>query len=102
MLPARKFPELKIVLAHCGGGGIFSGEAITAAVFCPNIFLELSTLMPNHIYQVLEHVPADRLMIGSDLPESLDVELGKIIELKISEKDRQQILYETGVSTFLG
>jgi hypothetical protein len=29
---------LKFVLAHCGGGGILLGDAIVAAVFCPNIY----------------------------------------------------------------
>src|SRR5262249_50723813 len=66
MMPARKFRDLTIVLAHCGGG-IFVHEAILAAVFCPNIVLELSSLMPHQVREVLASIPADRLMIGSDL-----------------------------------
>jgi uncharacterized protein len=100
MLPARRFPELPIVLSHAGGGGMFAGEAITAAVFCPNIYLELSSLMPHHILEVLTHVPAERLMIGSDLPESLETEFGKILGLKVGEEERRAILYETGARVF--
>ncbi len=100
MLPARRYPELTIVLAHCGGGGMFAGEAITAAVFCPNVVLESSSLMPHHIHEVLAHVPANRIMIGSDLPESLDTELGKILGLAIPAEDRQAILYDTGARVF--
>jgi predicted TIM-barrel fold metal-dependent hydrolase len=99
MLAARRFPQLRIVLSH-SGGGVFVGEAITAAVFCPNIYLELSSLMPHHVHEVLAHVPAERLMIGSDLPESLDTEFGKILELKIGEEERRAILYETGARVF--
>jgi uncharacterized protein len=99
MLPARRFPELRIVLSH-SGGGVFVGEAITAAVFCKNVYLELSSLMPHHVHEVLSHVPADRLMIGSDLPESVETEFGKILGLNIGEEERRAILYGTGVRVF--
>ena len=99
MLPARRFPELRIVLAH-SGGGIFVGEAITAAVFCPNVYLELSSLMPHHVHEVLAQIPAERLMIGSDLPESLETEFGKILGLTIGEEQRRAILYGTGARVF--
>jgi predicted TIM-barrel fold metal-dependent hydrolase len=101
MIPARKFGGLPIVLAHAGGGGVFAAEAVTAAVFCPNIYLELSSLMPHHILEVLAHVPAVRLMIGSDLPESLSTEMGKIIDLALPEHDRRAILFDTGARVFL-
>lgn len=99
MIPARKFPALKIVVAHCGGG-IFVHEAIVAALFCPNIVLELSTLMPHQVLEVLKHVPSSRVMIGSDLPENVDTEIGKILTLDIAEPDRQNILYQTAAETF--
>lgn len=100
MEPARRWPELRIVLAHCGGGGIFLGEAIIAASFCPNIYLELSTLMPNHVHEVLHRVPSSRLMIGSDLPENLAVEIGKILDLDASEDVRTDILGRTALGLF--
>ena len=100
MLPARKYPSLKIVAAHCGGGGLFVQEAVVAALFCPNIYLELSTLMPNHVLQVLGQVPADRLMIGSDLPENIDVEIGKIVGLDAPEESKREILWGTASRVF--
>jgi predicted TIM-barrel fold metal-dependent hydrolase len=99
MMPARRFPELRIIVAHCGGG-MFVHEAMLAASFCPNIYLELSSLMPHNILEVMAEVPSDRLMIGSDLPESLDVELGKIIGLKVPEEDKRNILGETAFRLF--
>lgn len=99
MMPARKYPDLKIVAAHCGGG-MFVHDAIVAAAFCPNIFLELSTLMPHHVLEVLAHVPVERLMIGSDLPESIGSEIGKILNLDIADGQRQQILYGTAAEVF--
>jgi predicted TIM-barrel fold metal-dependent hydrolase len=99
MAPARKFPDVRIVLGHCGGG-IFVQEAIVAAMFCPNILLELSTLMPHHVLEVMKHVPSSRLMIGSDLPENLDTEIGKILTLEVSEGDKRNILYRTAARIF--
>jgi len=100
LLAARQYPELTIVLAHCGGGGIFLGEAIVAASLFTNICLELSTLMPHQVLEVLQRVPSDRLMAGSDLPENLDVEMSKILGLAISDHDKRNILSGTGCRVF--
>ena len=100
MPAARKFPDLKIVLAHCGGGGLLLQDAIVAALFCPNIYLELSTLMPNHVLQVLSHIAPTRLMIGSDLPENTGVEIGKILDLETPEETRRAILWTTAIAVF--
>lgn len=99
MMPARRYPALKIVAAHCGGG-IFHQEAIVAATFCANVFLELSSLMPYHVLAVLREVPSDRLMIGSDLPENLDTEIGKILALDIDEQAKRDILSATAERLF--
>jgi predicted TIM-barrel fold metal-dependent hydrolase len=99
MMPARKFPDLTIVVAHCGGG-VFVHEAILAAVFCPNIVLELSSLMPHQIQEVLASVPADRLMAGSDLPENTSVEMGKILTLDTKPEQKKAILYDTACRVF--
>jgi predicted TIM-barrel fold metal-dependent hydrolase len=56
--------------------------------------------MPHHVLEVLTHVPSSRLMIGSDLPESLEVEIGKILGLKVSEEVRRDILWNTACGVF--
>jgi predicted TIM-barrel fold metal-dependent hydrolase len=88
-------------VAHCGGG-IFVHEAILAAVFCPNVLLELSSLTAQQVLEVLAEVPSDRLMIGSDLPENLSDEMGKILSLEIPDQDKQNILSGTACRLFLG
>ena len=97
--PARRFPSLPIVLGH-SGGGLYAGEAIVAAQVCPNIYLELSSLMPHHMVEVFAHVPASRLMIGSDVPESLETEMGKIFGFAMEDSARRDILWNTPRSLF--
>lgn len=92
--PARRFPELPIILAHCGGS-VYYLETIVAAETCANIYLELSSLMPHHILEILGAVDAGRCMIGSDLPESVKTEIGKIVSLEIGEREKADILWNT-------
>ena len=97
--PARAFPDLKIILGH-SGGSIYFAEAIVAATVCSNIYLDLSSLMPHHITEVLAHVPPSRLMIGSDIPESMETEVSKIFSLHLSSEDRNHILWNTAGKVF--
>ncbi len=97
--PARRYPELKIVLAHAGGSLYFL-ESIISALVCPNIFIELSTLLPHAILEILEHVEPDRLMVGTDLPENVDVEFGKILGRSIDDEVKQTILWDTPCNLF--
>lgn len=99
ILPARKFPDLTIIIAHCGGG-LFVHEAILAALMCPNVVLELSSLMPHQVLEVLSQVSADRLMIGSDLPENAVVEFGKILTLPVDDDVKRSILSGTACRVF--
>ena len=99
MMPARRFPGLKLVLAHCGGT-LLALEAVVAASFCPNIYLELSSILPHQVLTVLAHVEPSRLMIGSDLPENLDAEIGKILGLSAPAETRAAILWDTAWGVF--
>lgn len=98
---ARRFPELRIILAHAGGG-VYVGECIVAAEVCPNIYVELSSLMPHHVAEVVRYVPSDRLLIGSDLLESTAVEIGKIVELDADRDVKEDILWNTAERLFGG
>ncbi len=99
IMPARKFPELPVIVGHAGGG-IFVAEAIVAATVCPNIYIEMSSLMPHHIVEVLDYVGPDRLMIGSDLPENIETEFGKIESLNIPPEAKRDILWNTANRLF--
>ncbi len=99
--PARRYPDLRIVLGHAGGG-IYALEAVVAASVCPNIFIELSTVTPHAVLEILGHVGPERLMAGSDLPESVETEIGKIQGLPIPEDDKRAILWDVPCRVFGG
>ena len=101
IMPARRFPDTPIILAHAGGG-IYVLEAVVAASVCPNIRVELSSLLPHHIAEVLAHISSDRLLIGSDLPESVEAEIGKILTMEISRSAKEDILWKTAARLFAG
>ena len=101
IMPARKFPELTIVIGH-SGGSVYFLEAIVAASVCPNIYIDLSSLMPHHAAEVLALVPSNRVLAGSDLPESAETEIGKILTLSIGDEDKRNILWRTARRVFEG
>ncbi len=101
IMPARKFPDLAIILGHAGGS-VYALETIVAASVCPNIYIEVSSLMPHHVAEILAHVPASRLMAGSDLPESIETEMHKVLYLNIPETDKRAILWDTPRRLFDG
>ncbi len=98
--PARRFPDLRIVLGHAGGG-LYALEALVAAEVCPNIWVELSTVMPHTVLELLAHIGPDRLMAGSDLPENLTTEIDKILDLPIPGAAKSAILWDTPAQLFL-
>ena len=97
--PARRFPDLSIILGHAGGSLLYL-ESIVAAQVCPNVTVELSSLMPHHVTEVLAHVDSSRLLAGSDLPESAEAEISKIVRLDAPEEARRDILWNTAVRLF--
>lgn len=99
--PARRFPDLTLVLGHSGGSAYYL-EAIVAAQVCPNVFLELSLLMPHMVHDVLRHILPSRLMAGSDLPANLEAEVSKILRLEVPPAVRREILWETAARVFGG
>ena len=101
IVPARKFPDLPIVLGHAGGG-IYAAESVVAALVCPNVYVELSSLMPHHMREVFAHVPSSRLMIGTDVPESSEAELVKVLAYDMPDDSRRDILWRTARKLFDG
>jgi predicted TIM-barrel fold metal-dependent hydrolase len=81
---ARKHPDLKIILAHAGGG-MYAAEATIVAQECPNVYLETSWVPIYELQAMVNKLGPERILFGSDLANNIPVELAKYRSLGLSE-----------------
>ncbi len=99
MPAARKYPDLKIILAHAGGG-IVSAEAQVAASICSNLYLETSWCLGEDIRWMINTIGADRVMMGADLPSNVPVEIAKYEALDLNPEVFDKVMGGTAVDVF--
>ena len=83
---AREFSEVTIVLAHAGYA-VYCEEALVAALTCPNIVLEPSWCQYYNAARMTREIGSERMVMGSDHPANLGVELAKWRAAGLSERD---------------
>lgn len=96
---AERFPNVKWIFAHVGGGNFASSgmnvQAVDAALSIPNTYLEtcMSSLSHSSIEDGVYALGADRFLYGSDIP-LLDPrnQVAKIATAEISQEDKRKIL----------
>jgi len=109
---ARKYPKLKICLAHLGWPWVL--DAVTVAIRNPNVYLDtagtfagtplesirqITTLLP---VRLIENTLAEKLMFGSDYPR---IEINKMFAAISSlplRKDTLQAILQRNALAFLG
>ncbi len=96
---ARQYPNLRIILAHAGFA-IYTPEAYVVAKECENVFLETSWCLGEDIAWLVNSIGAERVMIGSDLPSNLPVEITKYRTLDLENDQLKQCLYYTAKYVF--
>ena len=96
---AKEYPSLPIILAH-GGFGILTAEAYVAARECGNMFIETSWLPTLDLKWLIKELGADRVMIGSDLPTNLPIEIAKLKSIGLREEELRKCLGETAAKVF--
>src|SRR5690606_19298128 len=67
---ARAYPRIKVTLGHMGGGdSTVIRRCIADSKDSPNVYYETSGITtPFMLEWALKHVPADRILFGSDAP----------------------------------
>lgn len=97
---ARLYPEAQIVLGHSGLNDLWK-NALKAALKYENVYLCLCGPPMLALQRMAECLPADRLLFGSDFmgrnEGTLVYRLQKILRLRISDADREQILSGTAL-----
>jgi predicted TIM-barrel fold metal-dependent hydrolase len=96
---ARQFPDLPIVLAHAGFVA-YADEAIVAAQECPNIHLEPSWCQYYQARRMVAAIGSERMLMGSDHPPNLAVELAKWRATGIGTTDLANVLGRTARRLF--
>ena len=96
---ARKYPDVRIVLAHAGGG-TYGAEALVAAQECPNVFLETSWVTVYDLRAMVEKLGPRRVMLGTDLVPNIPVELAKYRGLGLSDDELAWCLGKTAEAVF--
>ena len=96
---ARKYPGLKIVLAHAGFA-VFSAEAQVAASVCGNLYLETSWCIVEDIRWMISTIGPDRVMMGSDLPSNVPVEVAKYKALELDPQVYARVMGGNAVDVF--
>jgi predicted TIM-barrel fold metal-dependent hydrolase len=96
---ARKYPGLKIVLAHAGFA-VFTAEAQVAASVCGNLYLETSWCIVEDIRWMISTIGPDRVMMGSDLPSNVPVEVAKYKALELDPQVYARVMAGNAVEVF--
>ncbi|MEX2031959.1 MAG: amidohydrolase family protein [Dehalococcoidia bacterium] len=96
---AKRYPDLTIIAAHMGAASL-SGDVVWIAEEHPNIVLETSWAMGPDIAWAVQTLGADRVMIGTDHPMNVAVEIAKIRELPLTDEDKALVLGGTAERVF--
>lgn len=99
ILPAQKYPDLPIILAHAGMG-VFMLDAYVTARVCPNIYLETSWAKPGELKWLIGELGPERIMMGADLITNMAVELFKYRSLGLADDVLEQCLGGTATDVF--
>lgn len=97
--PARKYPSLKIVLAHAGFA-VFTADAQVAASVCSNLYLETSWCIADDIAWMISTIGSTRVMMGSDLITNIPVEIAKYKALDLKPDVLTQVMGQTAIDVF--
>lgn len=89
---ARRYPKVKIIMAHLCGCGYRGVEAIAD---CPNVWVDTSGGQPEDgfLQYAVKRIGADRLLYGSDAPcRDFDCQKYKVLDAGLSSADLEKIL----------
>ncbi|MBK8858182.1 MAG: amidohydrolase family protein [Opitutaceae bacterium] len=90
---ARRNPDVKVIMAHLTGIGF---RGVLEAKGLPNLYIDTSGGYPEEylIEFAAEHIGADHVLYGSDLPiRENSCTIGRILDTKLSAADKQKMLF---------
>ena len=96
---AKRYPELKIIMAHLGGN---SYHGIPAIRDLENVWVDFSgsSYKADELQYAVENVGTDRILFGSDWPILYTSSLGQLEELDLPEEEKDKIRYKNALKIF--
>ncbi|MEG2857874.1 MAG: amidohydrolase family protein, partial [Clostridia bacterium] len=96
---ARRYPELKIIMAHLGGNAY---HGLPPVIDCKNVWTDISgsIFRGDELAYAIDMIGASRIMFGSDMPGNFIVNLGQVTELALAKDDSDAILYKNALRVF--
>ena len=94
---AKRFPKVKIVMAHLCGCGYRGVEFIAD---CPNVYVDTSGGQPENgfLQYAVKRIGADRLIYGSDAPcRDFGCQIHKVLDGGLSGEEQEKILYKNAM-----
>ncbi|MEI6105668.1 MAG: amidohydrolase family protein [Opitutae bacterium] len=91
---ARRFPRVKIIMAHLTGCGVRGLQAVRP---CPNVVVDTSGAAPEAglIEYAVAQLGAERVLYGSDVPvRDFGVAITRITGSRLNAATKQKILYD--------
>lgn len=101
-LLAKRYPELKLIMAHLAGNHLWGCAHIAD---CPNVWSDFSGTYceTGTIETAVKLLGEDRVLFGSDAPGADYLNnLGKVQEAALTEQQRRKILHDNAAKLFLG
>ena len=106
MMPVlEKYPDLTVIGAHFGGWSVWD-EATEKLSGFKNFFVDCSSslyaMTPERALELIMAYGADRVLFGTDYPMwNIDTEIERFMKIDLSEKQREDILYNNAAGLFL-
>ncbi|MAG34903.1 MAG: hypothetical protein CL878_01415 [Dehalococcoidia bacterium] len=90
---AQRHPDAIMVMYHTGGDFVYGAKAARGV---DNIYCDVagSDAVEGSVEALVNVIGADRVVFGSDLPgRSLTSQLAKVVGARLSDADKEKILY---------
>lgn len=91
---ARRFPAVKIIMAHLTGDGV---RGVLAVEDCPNVYVDTSGAAPEAgiVEYAVARLGADRILYGSDVPvRDFAVAIARITGSRLDARTKRKILHD--------
>lgn len=96
---AQDFPEVNIVMAHCGMM-IMAAEVPIGMKACPNLYADITWTAGFMIRRWSQEFGANRFMFGTDHADNTGTELAKVRTCGLTDEEQEWILHRSASTIY--